>query len=106
MALDVVINAAEISLGKCRVEQIFLSAVNLGHTSFLGVLRDAELKSSVCMPSSKMATNASKSNNGRHRRTEMYISFGLSKAETRMKCAFACFYILVQARARAHLPIE
>ena len=45
----------------------------------------------------KNGHNCLKIQYGRHRRTEMYISFGLSKEETRMKCAFACFYILVQA---------
>ena len=68
--------------------------VNLGHTNFSGVLRGAELKSSVCpaqkwsqMPQNSIWPGPPDGN------VFMYVYFELSKAETRMKRAFACFHI-------------
>ena len=71
--------------------------VNLGYTNFLGVLRVAEHKQLICcMPSSKLPANASKSNMAATAGQKcIYVHiFGQSKAETRMKCAFACFNIM------------
>ena len=69
--------------------------VNLGYTNFLGVLRVAEHKYVVCpaqncpqMPQNPIWPPPPDKN------VFMYIYFGQSKAETRMKCAFACFNIM------------
>ena len=74
---------------------LYPNRVNFGHTLYK-LFRDIEeLNYSVC-PAQKWPQMPQNPIYDHHRQTEMYLCtlyFILSKAETRMKCAFACFHI-------------